>query len=154
VAAFLNAPHTSHTEHFIVNDLREAGKLTLSLVADNNGIIVGHVCVSPVSISDGSDQWCGVGPISVAPEIQGQGIGSQLMKRALAELRRLGAAGCVVLGDPKYYGRFGFKAESTLVLPGVPSEYFQVISFGARVPVGTVSYHKAFNVQHPHDPRG
>lgn len=147
IAAFLDAPHTSHTEQHIVNALRQAGMLTLSLVAEAAGEIVGHVAVSPVTISDGRAGWYGLGPISVTPRLQGQGIGSQLMRRALADLRELGATGCVLLGDPGYYGRFGFRAEPGLVLPGVPPEYFQALSFGGAIPAGTVSYHEAFNAQ-------
>ena len=146
-AAFLNAPHTSQTEQFIVNALRSSGNLTVSLVAEAAGRIVGHVAGSPVAISDGSQGWYGIGPISVAPEHQGIGIGSQLMRHALATLRELGASGCVVLGEPKYYSRFGFKAEPNLALPDVPPEYFQAISFGARIPSGVVSYHESFRVQ-------
>lgn len=62
----------------------------------------------------------------------------------LAELRALGAAGCVVLGEPGYYSRFGFNAEPSLVLPGVPAEYFQAISFNGSLPTGVVSYHDSF----------
>jgi len=147
VEAFLKAPHTSHTEQFIVNELRRAGQLSVSLVAEDNAAIVGHVAVSPVAISDAGDGWYGLGPISVAPGRQGQGIGGQLMAQALAELRRLGAAGCVVLGDPEYYCRFGFKTEPSLVLPDVPPEHFQAISFHGTIPAGTVSYHQAFNTE-------
>lgn len=146
-AAFLNAPHTSHTEHLIVNALRGSGNLIISLVAEVDGKIVGHVAVSPISISDGSQGWYGLGPISVTPEYQDIGIGSQLMKQALATLRERGVSGCVVLGDPQYYSRFGFKVEPSLVLPNVPPEYFQVISFDASIPIGLVSYHESFNVQ-------
>lgn len=146
-AAFRDARHSSHTEQFIVKALREAGQLALSLVAEEEGALVGHVAVSPVTISDGSDGWYGLGPISVAPARQGQGIGSRLMQEALAELRRRDAAGCVVLGDPGYYGRFGFQAEPALVLPDVPPEYFQALAFRGRVPTGRVSYHEAFNAQ-------
>ncbi|MFX5839845.1 N-acetyltransferase, partial [Acinetobacter baumannii] len=64
-AAFLNAPHTDHTEQFVVDALRSANALTISLVAEEGGEIVGHVAVSPVSISDGSSGWFGLGPISV-----------------------------------------------------------------------------------------
>ena len=145
--AFLNAEHTSHTEQFIVNSLRKAGQLSVSLVAEDNCGIVGYVALSPVSISDGADGWYGLGPIAVAPDRQGQGIGSRLMRQAVAELRRLGAAGCVVLGDPSYYGRFGFRAEPTLVLPDVPPDYFQAISFRCAVPSGSVSYQEAYNAQ-------
>ncbi|TBW33390.1 N-acetyltransferase [Azotobacter chroococcum] len=144
-AAFLDAPHSSHTEHFIVDALRRAGQLSLSLVAESGDAIVGHVAVSPVSISDGSTGWYGLGPLSVAPEHQGRGIGSRLVEQALAALRRRGAAGCVVLGEPEYYGRFGFRAEPALVLPGAPPEYFQAIAFRAVVPTGTVVYQKAFD---------
>ncbi len=146
-AAFLNAPHTSHTEQFIVDALRNSGNLTVSLVAEVNGQIVGHVAVSPVAISDGSQGWYGLGPISVAPEHQGIGIGSQLVKQALATLREFGASGCVLVGEPTYYNRFGFKAQPNLVLPDVPPEYFQAISFGAQIPSGVVSFHESFNVQ-------
>ncbi len=146
-AAFLDAPHTDHTEQFVVDALRAAGALEISLVVEDDGKIVGHVAVSPVSISDGALHWFGLGPISVSPERQGQGIGSILMKRALELLRELGAAGCVVLGDPDYYGRFGFKPEGDLVLSGVPPEYFQVISFSSILPRGTVTYHQAFDAR-------
>lgn len=145
IAAFLDAPHTAHTEHFIVNALRRAGQLTVSLVAEVQGVIVGHVAVSPVTISDGSSRWYGLGPISVAPGRQGQGIGTRLMHAALDALRQIGAAGCVVLGEPDYYGRFGFRAEPAVTLPGVPAEYFQIVRFDGAMPSGTVAYHDAFN---------
>jgi putative acetyltransferase len=146
-SAFLNAPHTSHTEQFIVGALRKAGLLTISLVADAAGTLIGHVAVSPVSISDGASGWFGLGPISVVPEHQCLGVGSRLMHEALRILRERGAAGCVLLGEPKYYGRFGFQADSNLVLPNVPPEYFQAISFDSSRPRGTVSYHDAFNAR-------
>jgi putative acetyltransferase len=146
-AAFLNAPHTSHTEQLIVDALRNSGNLTVSLVAEADGKIVGHVALSPVSISDRSQGWYGLGPISVAPEHQGVGIGSQLIRQALAVLREMDASGCVLVGEPKYYSRFGFKAEPNLILPDVPPEYFQAISFGAKIPSGVVSFHASFYVQ-------
>src|SRR3990167_9069046 len=79
-AAFLNAPHPSHTEAFIVNALRRAGALSASLVAEQGGELVGHVATSPVGVSDGTPGWHGLGPISVLPVYQGQGIGSALMQ--------------------------------------------------------------------------
>ncbi|WP_316153811.1 N-acetyltransferase [Cupriavidus sp. BIC8F] len=144
-AAFLTAPHTSHTEAFVVNALRRAGQLTVSLVAQAGDRLVGHVAISPVTFSSGATGWYGLGPISVAPDRQGQGIGSQLIHAALADLRRLGAAGCVLLGDPAYYGRFGFAARPGLVLDGVPPEYFQALAFDGGYPAGSVQYHDAFN---------
>lgn len=146
-AAFLNAPHTDHTEQFVVNALRKAGALSISLVAVQAGLVVGHVAVSPVSISCSISGWYGLGPISVSPDLQGQGIGGLLMKAALSQLQDMGASGCVLLGDPAYYSRFGFKAESSLVLPDVPLEYFQVLSFGQSLPCGVVTYHAAFSAR-------
>ncbi|EYS87252.1 GCN5 family acetyltransferase [Cupriavidus sp. SK-4] len=144
-AAFLTAPHTTHTEAFVVNALRRAGKLTVSLVAQAGDRLVGHVAISPVTVSSGAAGWYGLGPISVAPDLQGQGIGSQLMRASLDQLRSLGAAGCVLLGDPGYYGRFGFAARPGLVLDGVPPEYFQALAFDGGYPAGSVQYHDAFN---------
>jgi putative acetyltransferase len=144
-SAFLNAPHTRHTEQHIVNALRRAGKLTISLVAEANDTLIGHVAVSPVSISDGALRWFGLGPISVLPQYQRHGVGSQLMREALRILRQRGASGCVVLGEPEYYGRFGFEADPNLVLSGVPPEYFQAIAFDSSTPRGTVTYHSAFD---------
>jgi putative acetyltransferase len=140
----LYAPHTSGTEQFIVRALRNAGKLAISLVADAAGTIVGHVAVSPVSVSDGASNWFGLGPISVMPEHQRQGVGSRLMREALRVLREKGAAGVVLLGEPAYYSRFGFKVDSNLMLPGAPPAYFQSIAFNSSQPRGTVSYHESF----------
>lgn len=143
-AAFRHAAHSSHTEHFIVQALRAAGQLTVSLVAEHNGEIVGHVAISPVSISDGTDRWFGLGPVSVLPDYQGQGTGSRLMQKALAALKAGGADGCVLLGDPGFYSRFGFKAETALVLPEVPPGYFLALHFSDSKPAGNVTYHSAF----------
>jgi len=144
-AAFQNATHSSHTEQFIVNALRTHGQLTISLVALENNQLVGHVAISPVTISSGETGWYGLGPISVLPAKQGQGIGTLLMQAVLDRLQNLGAHGCVMLGDPQYYGRFGFKAFPELYLKDVPPEYFQVIAFNRSIPHGKVVYHKAFN---------
>ena len=145
--AFRNEVHSSHTEHFIVNALRRTGQLSISLVAAEHDEILGHVAISPVSISSGVTGWYGLGPISVRPDRQGKGIGSALMWAALQQLRQQGAAGCVVLGDPAYYGRFGFKAHPGLELPDVPPEYFQALSFTGELPVGVVKYAAAFDAR-------
>ena len=144
ISAFLNAPHSGHNEQFIVRALREAGQLVVSLVAVAEGNVIGHVAASPVSLSEGAPGWCGLGPISVLPPYQGRGVGARLMSEALRILREKGAAGCVVLGEPAYYGRFGFLPDPALVFPGAPPEYFQALSFGPSRPRGVVSYHAAF----------
>ncbi len=69
------------------------------------------------------------------------------MQSSLAALEEMNASGCVVLGDPAYYGRLGFKVVDGLVFPGVPAEYFQALSFFGEFPKGEVSYHDAFSAQ-------
>lgn len=143
-AAFRDHPHSNHTEQFIIDALRLCDRLTISLVAVDGGAILGHVAVSPVTISSGATGWYGLGPISALPSRQCEGIGSMLIGCALTELKGIGAAGCVVLGDPGFYGRFGFEVRPGLDLRGAPAEYFQAISFGADPPTGSVCYHEAF----------
>jgi putative acetyltransferase len=142
--AFKTAPHTDGTEHLIIDRLRAAGVLTLSLVADADGVIVGHVAFSPVAVSDGSEGWYGLGPISVDPARQGEGIGGKLIRDGLERLKALGATGCVLLGDPAYYSRFGFAPDAKLTLDGVPPEYFMRVAFSPVYGEGSVSYHPGF----------
>ncbi len=147
IAAFLDAPHTDHTEQFIVDALRDCGALSVSLVAEDSSKIVGHVALSPVTISNGATDWYGLGPISVVPTEQNKGIGSKLMHAALRELNHLNANGCVLLGDPNYYRRFGFEPIDGLVLPDVPPEYFQAVLLQGARPTGVVTYHQSFSAQ-------
>ena len=79
IAAFQNLPISNHTEQYIINALRDANALTISLVAEVDGIVVGHIAFSPIAISDGSLNWYGLGPISVLPKYQKQGIGKSLI---------------------------------------------------------------------------
>ncbi|WP_208510186.1 GNAT family N-acetyltransferase [Variovorax paradoxus] len=145
IAAFEHAAHTSHTEQFIVRALRARGQLTVSLVAIEDEAIVGHVAVSPIRIDGQTGDWYGLGPLSVRPGCQGRGIGSQLMAQALDALRLRRAGGCVLLGDPTYYARFGFRAEPGLTLPGVPPEYFMALALAGAMPTGSVAYGEAFD---------
>jgi len=145
--AFLEAPHTDHTEQFIVDALRDSGVLSVSLVAENSNKIVGHVALSPVTISNGSSDWYGLGPISVIPAKQNMGTGSKLMHAALSELKKINANGCVLLGDPNYYRRFGFEPINGLVLPDVSPEYFQAVLLQGDSPSGVVTYHESFLAQ-------
>ncbi|AWH33519.1 N-acetyltransferase [Stenotrophomonas sp. SAU14A_NAIMI4_8] len=148
-AAFRQAEHSSHTEQLIVDALRDRGELTVSLVAEQDGAVVGHVAVSPVAVSDGSTGWFGLGPISVLPARQGQGVGAALMQAAIDALRSQQAHGCVLLGEPAYYGRFGFRAEPGLILPGVPAEYFQALCLQPPMAQGEVRYSPAFEATAP-----
>lgn len=108
-AAFQNHPYSRQTEPFIIHALRKAGVMTVSLVAETDGKVVGHVAFSPVKISDGSSGWYGLGPVSVLPELQRQGIGKALIREGLSRLKVAGANGCMLVGDPGYYQRFGFR---------------------------------------------
>lgn len=147
-AAFQNHPHHAPgalpSEHLIADRLRAHGALTLSLVAARNGALAGHLAISPVTISDGSRNWLGLGPVAVAPRHQRLGIGSALVRHGLRMLRQQQAAGLVVLGEPRFYERFGFRAHADLVLPGIPAAYFMALPLGGSLPAGTVSYHPAF----------
>ncbi len=146
-AAFLKHPHSLHTEQLIVAGLRQSGALSLSLVAEAEGQIIGHVAFSPVTIPDGSVGWYGLGPLSVAPQFQRRGAGQALVRHGLSNLRSRGAHGCVLLGSPSYYSRFGFYANSDLVLPGAPPELFLCLHLSGLCPHGEVKYHEAFNAR-------
>jgi putative acetyltransferase len=145
VAAFNRKAYSQQTEHFIVNGLREAGAMTVSLVAEMDGKIVGHIAFSPVTINGENQGWYGIGPVSVLPELQRQGIGSKLIREGLSLIREKGAKGCVLEGDPGYYQRFGFKSYPGLFYEGSPApEYFMALPFYNDVVQGKVEYHKAF----------
>ena len=146
-SAFLTHQHSSHTEQYITNALRKSGELTISLVAVENKEIVGHIAFSPVTISDSSTGWFGLGPMAVLPKFQSKGIGSQLVVKGIEALKALNANGCVLLGEPSYYSRFNFKQNNNLILEGVPKEYFLTISFGNSNPSGIVNYSHAFEAQ-------
>lgn len=145
--AFESHPYSHQTEHFIVAALRKAGALSLSLVAEQEGNIVGHIAFSPALISDGSPGWYGAGPVSVRPELQRKGIGRTLIERGLARLRELGANGCVLVGDPAFYTRFGFANAPELVLDGVPQEFFLSLPLSASSARGNVKFHAAFDAK-------
>ena len=144
VSAFKTLEISHHTEQFIIEALRAATSLTVSLVAEVNGRVVGHIAFSPVTISDGTRNWYGLGPLSVLPEYQRQGIGKALMEEGLSRLKGLNAQGCCLVGHPDYYRKFGFRNMPGLVLEGVPPEVFLALSFRGHVPQGTVTFHEAF----------
>lgn len=145
--AFRSHPHSSHTEHFIIDALRSSDVLSISLVAELNGQVVGHIAFSPVKVGDGSQDWYGLGPIAVKPEFQGQGVGRVLIENGLVALKKLGAQGCVLLGEPEFYEQFGFRNSKELVLEGVRQEYFLSLPFGEKLARGQVTYHEAFKAQ-------
>ena len=143
--AFAAAEHASGTEAAIVDALRVAGALTVSLVAVEDGAIVGHVALSPVRIDGAAGGWFGLGPLSVDPARQRHGIGAGLVEAALARLRAAGAAGCMLLGEPAYYRRFGFVSDPALRYGDEASPYFQNLPLAGPPACGQVSYHPAFD---------
>jgi putative acetyltransferase len=143
-AAFSTLPISNHTEQFIIDALRAAHALTVSLVAELDGRVVGHIAFSPVTMSDGSPDWYGLGPLSVLPAYQRQGIGGALIQEGLSRLKGLGARGCCLVGHPEYYGRFGFRNPRGLGHDGVPEDAFFALSFDGHLPQGTVEFHEGF----------
>jgi putative acetyltransferase len=144
VAAFKTLEISNHTEQFIITALRAAKALTVSLVAEVDGRVIGHIAFSPVTISDGTRNWYGLGPVSVLPAYQRQGVGKALIQEGISRLKDLGARGCCLVGHPDYYRKFGFRNMPGLVLEGVPQEVFFALDFDGHAPQGTVAFHDGF----------
>jgi len=143
-AAFKTLDISNHTEHFIIEALRAAKALVISLVAEMDGEVIGHIAFSPVTISDGTPGWYGLGPVSVLPACQRQGIGKALIQEGLSRLKAMNSQGCCLVGHPDYYRQFGFQNPSGLVVEGVPPEVFFALSFDGRYPEGIVTFHEGF----------
>ena len=144
IAAFDTLEISNHTEQFIIESLRAAKALTISLIAELDDMVIGHIAFSPVTISCGTPGWYGLGPVSVLPEYQRQGIGKALIQEGLSRLRDMNAEGCCLVGHPEYYRQFGFNNTQELVLENVPPEVFFVLSFDGHTPQGTVTFHDGF----------
>ncbi|MCP4955848.1 GNAT family N-acetyltransferase [Photobacterium aquimaris] len=146
--AFENHPHhepgAKPTEHLIVDKLRKANMLALSLVCEDKNNIIGHIAFSPILINGEQSSWYGLGPLSVTPERQGEGIGSALIRFGLSQLKTQGIEGVVLLGEPQYYARFGFESQPNLTLAGVHAEYFMAKALANSIPTGEIGFHSAF----------
>lgn len=147
-AAFEPMPFSNGSEPRIIDGLRKDGDLTLSLVAvevtDEGGDIVGHIAFSPVTIDGLDDHWYGLGPVSVAASKQRRGIGKALIHEGLRRLKSHSAKGCVLIGNPDYYGRFGFKNDGKVTYGDVPDKFVQWLSFTGTPPRGNIRYSPAF----------
>jgi putative acetyltransferase len=144
IAAFRTLEISNHTEQFIIKTLRAAKALTVSLIAEVGGHVIAHIAFSPVTISDGTQNWYGLGPVSVLPEYQRQGICKTLIHEGLSRLKSMQARGCCLVGHPEYYKKFGFDNIPELVHEGVPPEVFLALSFDGNSPRGTVTFHEGF----------
>jgi len=145
--AFKNHPLSQNTEQLIINALRDDGALTISLVAEMGEKVVGHIAFSPLTISDGSRDWYALGPISVQPNFQRRGIGQALVREGVAQLKSLGAQGRVLVGEPEFYNRFGFKSSPGLEMKGVPQQYVLALPFTEKIASGVITHHHAFSVK-------
>ncbi|SMF04700.1 putative acetyltransferase [Xaviernesmea oryzae] len=143
-AAFEPMPFSSNTEARIVDDLRASGDLTISLVAEEHGEVVGHVAFSPVAVDGVHGGWFGLGPISVKPDRQRQGIGKALILRGLDLLRERGAAGCALVGSPEIYGRVGFESDGRLRYADIDPKFVQRIVLRGEAPSGILKFAPAF----------
>jgi putative acetyltransferase len=145
--AFKTLPVASGTEQFIMDALWRSGAATVALVAEEDGVVVGQAAFSKALVGGHDVGWHGCGPVSVLPALHKQGIGSALMRAGLERLRALGSRGCVVVGDPAYYKRFGFDNTDAMREPGVPAQYFMVIRFAGEMPMGEVKFDEAFEAE-------
>ncbi|MEF2231441.1 MAG: N-acetyltransferase [Pseudodesulfovibrio sp.] len=139
----LHAPGAEPTEHRIVHALREGGALSVSLLAEADGQALGHIALSPAGVGDAGN-WLLLGPVGVLPGHRGRGLGSALVRAAVDRARARGAEGVVLVGDPGFYGRFGFAAVPGLTWPGVPDRYVLALPLAGPAPQGVITPHSAF----------
>ena len=143
--AFAPMPYADGDEQELIGRFRDAGVLALSLVAEKDGKVVGQITFTPAFAADGSTGWFALGPVSAEPGLKHQGIGSQLIQAGIAWLKEQNAAGCILIGNPAYYSRFGFLPFPDLTPPGMPSEYYQILPLGTAEPDTVVGFHPLFS---------
>ena len=142
--AFAPMPFSNGSEAPIIDQLRNDGDLVVSRVAERNNQIIGHIAFSPVTINNENRGWYGLGPVAVDPEFQKKGVGRKLINAGLSRIKQMDAMGCVLIGDPGYYHRFGFQSDGRLIYGDIPSPFVQWLSFGAQKPSGILKYASAF----------
>jgi len=142
--ALLMLAQSTGTEAGIVESLRAEGGLILSLVVEDEGNVIGYLAASPARIGT-QEGWGLIGPLVVSPSRHRQGIGTALMAEALRRLRVI-SRGAVLVGDPAYYGRFGFRAFPGLGVTGCPPDVVQALPFDGTEPRGEVIHHPAFGL--------
>lgn len=133
------------TEAAIVEKLREDDALVLSLVADEGGEVIGYLAASTAQVGM-QGGWSLIGPLAVLPSRHRQGIGSALMAEAINRLRP-SMRGIALVGDPAYYGRFGFRSFPRLSVRGCPPEVVQALTFEDIEPRGELFHHQAFGLE-------
>jgi putative acetyltransferase len=142
--AFAPMPYAAGDEQELITTLRNGGALTLSLVAEMDGVLVGHIAFSPATSEDGASGWYGLGPVSVDPDHQNQGIGGALIEAGFTQLAAVNAVGCILTGNPAYYQRFGFKPCPDLAPVREPAQFFMALAFGGKLPGARFAFHPLF----------
>lgn len=142
--AFAPMPYSNGSEPRVIEALRQSGDLTLSLVAFETNTVLGQITFSPVTIEGVHDHWFGLGPVAVEPDRQSEGIGGKLIREGLNHLEEMGAKGCVLVGNPAYYSRFGFEGDVGLVYSGLDPVLIQRLTFSGDARQGKLLYSPAF----------
>jgi putative acetyltransferase len=147
-AAFAPMSFSDDSEPDMIDQMRKDGDLVLSLVAEQDGII-GHVAFSPAKISGAAGDWYGLGPISVRADMQKQGLGTKLAHTGLDMLRKMGAAGCVLTGNPDVYAPMGFQSRPDLTYSGLNTKYIHYYVLNGTAPKGEINFAEALEEEHP-----
>lgn len=142
--AFRTVPYSQGTEAAIIRALRRRGRLSLSLVAVDEDGLAGHVAFSPIAIDGVEDGWFGLGPISVRPDRQRQGIGRALITAGLDRLRSAGALGCALIGNAAVYAGSGFTSGGPLVYEGLDPAFVNWIVLNGASRSGALTFDEAF----------
>jgi len=142
--AFTGMPYSEGTEASIIRLLRQSGALALSLVAEEDGIVIGHVAFSPIRVGTHAN-WFGLGPIAVEPGRQRSGIGKALMENGLNILKSRGASGVALIGNPDVYRSSGFTSDGRLTYKSLEARYVQRIVFSGPDPEGELHFADAFD---------
>lgn len=152
--AFRAMEDSDHSEQFLVDKLRQTDAFIpeLSLVAESDGTIIGHILLTKVKIVSGDNTFpsLGLAPVSVLPAYQNQGIGSALIREAHKRAAALGCASAVVLGHKDYYPRFGYRQADTFGIEfpfDVPHEFCMAVELlpeGLKGVQGVVKYAAPF----------
>ena len=143
-SAFAGVPYADGDEADLVAKLRSLGDLSVSLVAEEQGRVVGHIAFSPARPADGTPGWFSLGPIAVVPERRGAGIGSALVTAGIEAIAKMGARGCILVGYPGLYARCGFVPAPNNAPSDQPAEFFMYRLLSGDVPAGPIHFHEAF----------
>lgn len=142
--AFAPMPYSDGDEQDLINALRAGDALEISLVAEIDQKIVGHIAFSRAYCADGADRYYALGPVAVEPVLQKSGIGSALINAGIDILRMRDAACCILVGDINYYTRFGFKPAPHLCPDNEPAKFYMIMELNQIAPKHIIEFHPLF----------